>query len=45
MSARPYRGPLPVDEVIGLLVQGRGTQFWPDAVDAMAMSLAATPAA
>jgi len=45
MSARPYRGPLPVDEVIGLLVQGRGTQFWPDAVEAMAMSLAATPAA
>jgi putative nucleotidyltransferase with HDIG domain len=45
MSERPYRGPLPVDEVIGLLVQGRGTQFWPDAVEAMAMSLAASPAA
>jgi putative nucleotidyltransferase with HDIG domain len=45
MSERPYRGPLPVDEVIGLLVKGRGTQFWPDAVEAMAMSLAASPAA
>jgi putative nucleotidyltransferase with HDIG domain len=44
MSARPYRGPLPVDEVIGLLVQGRGTHYWPDAVEAMAMSLADTPA-
>jgi putative nucleotidyltransferase with HDIG domain len=45
MSERPYRAALPVDEVIGLLVKGRGTEFWPDAVEAMAMSLAATPAA
>ena len=45
MSDRPYRRALPVDEVIGLLVKGRGTQFWPDAVEAMAMSLAASPAA
>jgi putative nucleotidyltransferase with HDIG domain len=45
MSARPYRGPMPVDEVIALLVKGRGTQFWPEAVEAMAVSLAATPAA
>jgi len=45
MSARPYRGPLPVDEVIDVLVKGRGTEFWPEAVEAMATSLAATPAA
>ncbi|HYE86443.1 MAG TPA: HD domain-containing phosphohydrolase [Vicinamibacterales bacterium] len=45
MSARPYRGPLPVDEVIALLMKGRGTEFWPEAVDAMALALAATPAA
>ncbi|MBY0494949.1 MAG: HD domain-containing protein [Cyanobacteria bacterium] len=35
MSARPYRGPLSLDQVCGLLTEGRGTQFWPDAVDAM----------
>ena len=39
MSARPYRGPLSIDEVVSLLKRGRGTQFWPDAVDAMAVSL------
>lgn len=45
MSAPPYRGPRPVDEVIALLRQGRGTQFRPDAVDAMTVSLAAAPSA
>lgn len=45
MSARPYRAALPIDEVIALLRQGRGTQFWPDAVDAMAESLAVSAAA
>jgi putative nucleotidyltransferase with HDIG domain len=45
MSARPYRAAMPVDEVISLLVKGRGTQFWPDALDALVVSLAATPAA
>jgi putative nucleotidyltransferase with HDIG domain len=39
MSERPYRAALPVDEVIALLVKGQGTQFWPEAVDAMAGSL------
>ena len=39
MSERPYRGPLPVDQVVHLLEEGRGTQFWPEAVDAMAVSL------
>jgi HD-GYP domain-containing protein (c-di-GMP phosphodiesterase class II) len=41
MSERPYRGRLPIDEVIALLMEGRGTQFWPDAVEAMAVTLAA----
>ena len=45
MSERPYRAAMPIDEVIALLTKGRGTQFWPEAVDAMAVSLAATPAA
>lgn len=45
MNDRPYRAALPVDDVIGLLVKGRGTQFWPDAVEAMAMSLANSTAA
>jgi putative nucleotidyltransferase with HDIG domain len=45
MSARPYRGAMPVDEVIALMVKGRGTQFWPEALDALVVSLAATPAA
>ena len=45
MSARPYRAALPLEEVIALLMQGRGTQFWPEAVEAMAVSLAAKPAA
>ena len=45
MSARPYRGALPVDEVIALLMEGRGSQFWPEAVEAMALALAASPAA
>jgi HD-GYP domain-containing protein (c-di-GMP phosphodiesterase class II) len=45
MSERPYRAALPVDEVIALLTKGRGTQFWPEVVDALAVSLAATPAA
>jgi HD-GYP domain-containing protein (c-di-GMP phosphodiesterase class II) len=39
MSARPYRGPLQADQVVQMLKDGRGTQFWPDAVDAMAASL------
>jgi putative nucleotidyltransferase with HDIG domain len=45
MSARPYRDALPADAVIDILLKGRGTQFWPDAVDAMAVTLAASPAA
>jgi putative nucleotidyltransferase with HDIG domain len=45
MSERPYRAPLPIEEVIALLIEGRGTQFWPDAVEAMALSLAALAAA
>jgi putative nucleotidyltransferase with HDIG domain len=43
MSQRPYREALPVDEVIALLMQGRGSQFWPEAVDAMALVLADRP--
>lgn len=39
MSARPYRGPLPPDAVAAMLRDGRGTQFWPDAVDALAPEL------
>ena len=39
MSERPYRGPMSVDEVVSLLKKGRGTQFWPEAVDSMAVSI------
>ena len=39
MSARPYRGPLPTEQVIAMLEDGRGTQFWPEAVEAMAAVL------
>lgn len=45
MSERPYRAALPIEEVIAVLMKGRGTQFWPDAVEAMAVPLALTPAA
>jgi putative nucleotidyltransferase with HDIG domain len=39
MSARPYRAAMPIEEVTALLVKGRGTQFWPDAVEAMAEAM------
>ena len=39
MSARPYRAAMPTEEVVALLMKGRGTQFWPEAVEAMAVSL------
>ena len=45
MSERPYRAALPLDEVIAHLMAGRGTQFWPDAVEALAGSLVLHPAA
>jgi putative nucleotidyltransferase with HDIG domain len=45
MSARPYRGAMTVDEVIAILIEGRGSHFCPESVDALALSLAATPAA
>jgi len=45
MSARPYRPALAIEEVTALLIKGRGTQFWPEAVDAMAVSLGDPPAA
>lgn len=45
MSERPYRAAMPIDAVISVLMQGRGTQFWPDAVEAMASTFAVNPAA
>ena len=35
LSARPYRAALSSDQVCAMLAECRGTQFWPDAVDAM----------
>jgi len=45
MSESPYRAAMPVEDVIAHLMHGRGTQFWPDAVEAMASSLLLHPAA
>jgi putative nucleotidyltransferase with HDIG domain len=35
MSPRPYRAAMPVDEVLALVGQGRGSEFCPDCVDAL----------
>jgi putative nucleotidyltransferase with HDIG domain len=42
MSARPYRAAMPVDQVMEIIVKGRGSEFCPDCVDALAASLPAT---
>jgi putative nucleotidyltransferase with HDIG domain len=39
MSARPYREAMPVERVVAHLRDGRGTQFCPDCVEAMAATL------
>jgi hypothetical protein len=39
MSARPYRDAMPIDRPVGSLQKGRGTEFWLDAVDALAIAL------
>ena len=39
MSARPYRGALPVDKVASHLIAGRQSQFCPDCVEAMVGTL------
>jgi len=39
MSARPYREAMPVERVIAHLIEGGGTQFCPDCVEAMAATL------
>ena len=39
MSARPYRAAMPVEQVLDLVEQGRGTEFCPDCVDALGASL------
>jgi len=44
MSARPYRAAMPRDEVLALIRQGRSTEFCPDCVDALGVSLAAVAA-
>lgn len=36
-AARPYRGPMPLDQVLALIYDGRGTQLCPDAVDALSI--------
>ena len=41
MHERPYRAALPIERVIAMLKEGRGTAFWPDAVDALSVSLLA----
>lgn len=41
MSARPYRGALPVEEVLALIQAGRGTEYCPDCVDVLDPVLAA----
>jgi putative nucleotidyltransferase with HDIG domain len=38
-AARPYRGPMPLDQVLAIISEGRGTQLCPTTVDAL---LAAT---
>ena len=34
-AARPYRGPLPLEQVLRIVQEGRGTQLCPDTVDAV----------
>jgi HD-GYP domain-containing protein (c-di-GMP phosphodiesterase class II) len=34
-AARPYRGAMPLDQVMGLIVEGRGSQLCADTVDAL----------
>jgi putative nucleotidyltransferase with HDIG domain len=34
-AARPYRGPMPLEQVLTLIQDGRGTQLCPDTVDAL----------
>ena len=34
-AARPYRGPLPLDKVLSIIGEGRGSQHCPDTVDAL----------
>lgn len=44
MSARPYREAMPPDQVMGLIEQGRATEFCPDCVDVLGVTLAAAAA-
>ena len=32
-SERPYRGAMPLEDALGQLRHGSGSQFWPDAVE------------
>ena len=34
-AARPYRGAMPIDQVMSIIAEGRGTQLCPDTVDAL----------
>jgi HD-GYP domain-containing protein (c-di-GMP phosphodiesterase class II) len=34
-AARPYRGPMPLEQVLKIIQEGRGTQLCPDTVDAV----------
>jgi putative nucleotidyltransferase with HDIG domain len=34
-AARPYRGPLPLEKVLSIIGEGRGSQLCPDCVDAL----------
>ena len=44
MSARPYRAALPADAVLDVIMQGRGTEFCADCVDALRHTLRDAPA-
>ena len=34
-AARPYRGAMPLEQVLTIIQEGRGTQLCPDTVDAV----------
>ncbi|MBI4263499.1 MAG: HD domain-containing protein [Acidobacteria bacterium] len=44
-AARPYRGAMPLDQVLGIIQQGRGTQLCPNTIDALTAVAAKNSAA
>lgn len=43
-AARPYRGPLPIEQVLSMIREGSGTQLCPDCVEALCFSVSKTDA-